>query len=78
MCVHGHTSSKSACLQNWELVLVSSTCQQEKLWQADVAGLSREDAEEFFCGLHPPEHFAMQYFGYIKSACCGEDLYFLG
>lgn len=78
VCVHGHTSSKSAWLQNWKLVPVSSRCQQEKLWQDDVAGLSRADAEEFCCGLHPPVHFAVQYFGCIKSACCGEDLSCLG
>lgn len=74
VCVHGHISLKSAWFQNWELVPVPSRCQQEKLWQDDVAGWSRAEAEEFCCGLHPPGHFAVQYFGCIKSACCGQDL----
>lgn len=43
-----------------------------------MAGWSREEAEVFCCGLHPPGHFAMWYFGYTKDACCDEDLPCLG
>lgn len=44
VCVHGHTAPKSAWFQNWELVPVSSRCQQEKLWQDGVEWTQRSSA----------------------------------